>query len=160
MKNLMPAIIGLFLGALPAVAADPGGTVTGTIDGQPVELSVFAQQSDYGNSHISLYIIGGDLGEHGLGALSLGAEWIGELDKDFVHVEISARLHDNPLRMYYSDNDDGLSLSLENATVTDDQLLITGKIEGVMTQMDRIGRKNPDPDQTRTIDLSFDAVVD
>ncbi|MFX4295900.1 hypothetical protein [Pseudosulfitobacter pseudonitzschiae] len=160
MRNLTIAFAGLFFAAMPAFAADPGGTVTGTIDGEEVELSVFSQQSDYGNSHISLYIIGDALGGRGLGAMSLGAEWMGNLDGNFSHVEVSTRIHENPLRMYYGDDDDGLTLTLTNSAIAGDLLEISGRVQGTLTQMDRIGHKNPDPDDTFSIDLSFDAVLE
>lgn len=160
MRRLTTAFVGLLLAAMPAFAADPGGTVTGTIDGQEVELTVFPQQSDYGSSHISLYVIGDALGERGLGAMSLGAEWMGDLDGNFFHVDVSTRTHENPLRIYYGDNDDGLTLTLTNSAIVGDLLVISGRMEGTLTQMDRVGHKNPDPNDTLHIDLSFEAVVE
>lgn len=160
MRILTAAVAGTFFATMPAFAADPGGIVTGTIDGQEVELSVFSQQSDYGNSHISLYIIGDALGERGLGAMSLGAEWIGELEGNFTHTEVSTRTHANPLRIYYGENDDGLSLTLKSFALAGNLLVISGRVEGTLTEMDRIGHRNPDPENTLSVDLSFDAVIE
>lgn len=159
MRKLTTAFISLFMASTPALAVTPGGTVTGTIDGQAVELTVFAQQSDYGNSHISLYIIGDGLSERGLGAMGLGAEWLGELNGEFSHAEASTGMHSNPLRLYYGDDDEGLSLTLESFMYVGALLEITGRVEGVLTNVDKVGHKNPNPDDTVSIDLVFDAVL-
>lgn len=150
----------LSLAAIPALAAEPGGTMTGTINGENVELTVFAQQSDYGNSHISLYIIGDGLSERGLGAMGLGAEWLGELNGEFSHAEASMGMHSNPLRLYYGDNDEGLSVTLESFIYVGELLEITGRVEGTLTNVDKVGHRNPDPDDTLSIDLMFDAVLE
>jgi hypothetical protein len=160
MRNLITTIAGLLFATMPALALEPGGTVTGTIDGQEVELTVYAQQSDHGNSHISLYIIGEALGERGLGALALGAEWIGDLDGTFSHAEVSIENHANPLRIYFGEADEGLSFMLTSFSFTGNMLEINCRVAGVLTKMDRIGQKNPDPDDTLSIDLTFDAILE
>ena len=159
MRKLTTAFVSLFVASMPAFAIAPGGTVTGTINGEAVALVVFAQQSDYGNAHISLYIIGDDLSERGLGAMGLGAEWLGELTGEFAHAEASMGMHSNPLRLYYADDDAGLSLTLESFMYVGALLEITGRVEGVLTNVDKHGHKNPDPEDALSIDLKFDAVL-
>lgn len=159
MRKLTTAFISLFLASTPVFAIAPGGTVTGTIDGQAVELTVFAQQSDYGNAHVSLYIIGDGLGDRGVGALNLAAEWIGELGGGFSHADASMTMHANPLRIYYGEDDDGLSLTIESFMYVGALLEMTGRVEGVLTSVDKVGLKNPDPADTLSIDLTFDVVL-
>ena len=55
-RTIAATFIGLALTAA-TVAAEPGGTVTGTIDGQAVELSIWPEQSDYDGSLDDRWIV-------------------------------------------------------------------------------------------------------
>ena len=69
-------------------------------------------------------------------------------------------MHSNPLRLYYGDNDEGLSVTLESFIYVGELLEITGRVEGTLTNVDKVSHRNPDPDDTLSIDLMFDAVLE
>ncbi len=77
MLRTIAAAFTAFALTVPAIAAEPGGTVTGTVEGQEVELSISANQSDFdGNLNqrwitVSLYATGPALRERGIGPLSV-----------------------------------------------------------------------------------------
>lgn len=98
--------------------------------------------------------------ERGLGSLSLGAEWIGDLDGDFLSAEIDIPILDtDPYRIYRTDLDDELSLTITSASHQGGVLTIAGQVEGVLTSVDRIALRNPDPDDTLSVSLTFEAVL-
>lgn len=137
------------------------GSVTGTIGGKRVELYVLGSQSDHGTSHLSLYVLGEGLGEKGLGALSLGAEWIGDLGGEFSSADVAIRIPGSePSRIYHGSIDDGLSLNLTDATLVGETLQLAGHVRGTLTAMDLTGLRNPDPEDTLDIDLAFEAAID
>lgn len=139
------------------------GSVTGTIGGEEVDLYVLGSQSDHGNSHISLYVVGEDLRARGLGSLTLGAEWIGELDGSFTSADIAIRIPGtDPSRIYHASLDDGLSLIVTKSVLNGETLEIEGEIKGALTAMDLMGLRNPDPDPGNRldIDLTFDAAIE
>ena len=143
-----------------ALQPEGAGSVTGTIGGEEVNLYVLGSQSDHGNAHISLYVLGDDLKARGLGSLTLGAEWIGDVDGDFSSADVTIRIPDtSPSRIYYGSLDDGLSLTVTNSTLTGDTLEIAGRVKGTLTSMDLMGGRNPHPADTLDIDLSFDAAI-
>ena len=147
--------------AVVATQPEGVGSVTGTIGGEKVDLYVLGSQSDHGNSHISLYILGEGLAARGLGSLTLGAEWIGELDGNFSSADVSIPiLETDPSRIYHGNLDDGLSLTVTKSTLAGDTLEIAGQVKGTLTAMDQMGQRNPDPADTLDIDLSFDAAID
>jgi len=136
------------------------GSVTGTIGGEEVNLYVLGSQSDHGNTHISLYVLGEGLKARGLGSLMLGAAWIGELDSDFSSADVTIRIPDtDPSRIYYGSLDDGLSLTVTNSTLAGETLTIAGQVKGTLTSMKLMGGRNPDPRDTLDIDLSFNAAI-
>ena len=144
----------------PVVAAEPGGRASGTIAGEEVELSVWTEQSDFSSSHFSLYFRAQALRERGLGSLSLDAEWTGDLDGDFFSAEIDIPILDtDPYRIYRADLENELSLTITSASYQGGVLSIAGQVEGVLTSMDRIALRNPDPDDTLSVSLTFDAVL-
>ncbi|WP_226781537.1 hypothetical protein [Oceaniglobus trochenteri] len=160
LAGLTMAVAFLFA-ATPGLAADPGGRVSGMIDGETVELSVLPSQSDYGNMHISLYVVGPGLTQRGLGAMTLGAEWIGTFDGTFAAGDVSISIPaGDPPRVYRADLDDGLALSVTRSAIVEGKLEISVRAEGVLVSMDRMGLRNPDPDDTLAIDLTFDAIVE
>ena len=111
-------------------------------------------------SSFSIYFQAPALRERGLGSLSLGAEWIGDLDGDFFSAEIDIPILDtDPYRIYRADLDDELSLTITSASYQGDVLAIAGQVEGVLTSMDRIALRNPDPDDTLSVSLTFEAVL-
>ncbi len=146
--------------AVPVIAAEPGGAASGTIAGEEIELSVWIEQSDFTSSSFSIYFQAPALRERGLGSLSLGAEWIGDLDGDFLSAEIDIPILDtDPYRIYRADLDDELSLTITSASHQGGVLAIAGQVEGVLTSVDRIALRNPDPDDTLSVSLTFEAVL-
>ncbi|GAB5427879.1 MAG: hypothetical protein Devi2KO_13380 [Devosia indica] len=146
--------------AIPVAAAEPGGAASGTIAGEEIELSVWTEQSDYTSSSFSIYFRASALRERGLGNLSLGAEWIGDLDGDFLSAEIDVPILDtDPYRSYRADLNDALSLTITSASYQGGLLAIAGQVEGVLTSMDRIALRNPEPDDTLSVNLTFEAVL-
>lgn len=146
--------------AAPVLAAEPGGAASGTIAGEEIELSVWTEQSDFTSSSFSIYFRAPALRERGLGSLSLGAEWIGDLDGDFFSAEIDVPILDtDPYRIYRADLDDELSLTITSASYQSDVLTIAGQVEGILTSMERMALRNPDPDDTLSVSLTFEAVL-
>ncbi|MBC2861737.1 hypothetical protein [Stappia sp. 28M-7] len=162
-KTMLRSVItafGLLALAVPVMAAEPGGAASGTIAGEEIELSVWTEQSDFTSSSFSIYFRAPALRERGLGNLSLGAEWIGDLDGDFFSAEIDIPILDtDPYRIYRADLDDELSLTITSASDQGGVLAIAGQVEGVLTSMDRIALRNPDPDDTLSVSLTFEAVL-
>lgn len=160
MLRLVITAFGLLALAVPVRAAEPGGAASGTIAGEEIELSVWTEQSDFTSSSFSIYFRAPALRERGLGNLSLGAEWIGDLDGDFFSAEIDIPILDtDPYRIYRADLDDELSLTITSASDQGGVLAIAGQVEGVLTSMDRIALRNPDPDDTLSVSLTFEAVL-
>ena len=93
--------------------------------------------------------------------MSLGAEWIGDLDGDFFSAEIDIPILDtDPYRIYRADLDDELSLTITSASHQGGVLAIAGQVEGVLTSVDRIALRNPDPDDTLSVSLTFEAACE
>ena len=117
---------------VPVIAAGRGGV--GTSQAKEIELSVWTEQSDFTSSSFSIYFQAPALRERGLGSLSLGAEWIGDLDGDFFSAEIDIPiLNTDPYRIYRADLDDELSLTITSASHQGGVLAIAGQVEGVLT---------------------------
>lgn len=154
------AAFGFLSLAVPVMAVGPGGAASGTIAGEEIELSVWTEQSDFTSSSFSIYFQAPAPRERGLGSLSLGAEWIGDLDGDFFSAEIDIPILDtDPYRIYRADLDDELSLTITSASHQGGVLAIAGQVEGVLTSVDRIALRNPDPDDTLSVSLTFEAVL-
>ena len=51
-------------------------------------------------------------------------------------------------------------MTLESFIYVGELLEITGRVEGTLTNVDKVGHRNPDPDDTLSIDLMFDAVLE
>lgn len=159
--------------AAPAIAAEPGGTVTGTIEGQEVELSIWADQSDFdGNLNqrwitVSLYAAGPVLHEWGIGPLSISFDGYDLLAGGFTHILVLTTISDtSPRRAYvaeYSEHgleNGDLELTITSATQEDGVLSVSGTVTGTLVSVERMGHRNPDPDNTLGIALSFDAIVE
>lgn len=142
------------------------GSMTGTIDGKEVALNVLGPQSDYGNTHISLYVLGEGLRARGLGSLMLGAEmlgaeWTGEHDGNVFSADVTIAIPETkPVRVYYGSLEDGLSLTITNSSLDGEALKVSGRVKGTLIAMDLAAYRNPDPGDTLDVDLSFDAALD
>lgn len=156
----------------PAIAAEPGGTITGTIDGQQVELSISPGQSDYSGSledrwiSVSLVVYDRALAQRDIGTVFISFEGFGEVVGDEITLmEVQAYINDtSPARSYYAEysayaEENPLAQTVTSVTEAGNLLTVSGTVTGTLTSVERMGLRNPDPDDTLEIDLSFDAVV-
>ena len=155
----------------PAIAAEPGGTATGTIEGQQVELSISPGQSDYdGNLEqrlitAALMVRGEALAQWDIGTGFISFEAYDLIGAGFAYVEVTFDINDrSPARTYVAEysayaEENPLATSVISVAEADNLLTISGRVTGTLTSVQRIGLRNPDPDDTLEIDLIFDAVV-
>ena len=52
-----------------------------------------------------------------------------------------------------------LALTVTSAVEDDGLLAVSGTVTGVLTSVEQMGHRNPDPDDTLDVDLSFDVTV-
>lgn len=172
MLRTIAAAFTAFALTFPAIAAEPGGTVTGTVEGQEVELSISANQSDFDGKlserwiTVSLYATGPALHEWGIGPLSISFDGYDLLAGGFSHILVYTTISDtSPRRIYaaeYSEHgleNGDLELTITSATQEDGVLSVSGTVTGTLVSVEWMGHRNPDPDDTLKIDLTFDAVV-
>ncbi len=146
--------------SVDAEQPESAGSVTGTIGDEQVDLYVVPSQSDQSSSHLSLYILGEGLRERDLGSLMIGAEWSGELGGDFSSADVTIGIPGtSPARVYYGSQEEGLVLTVTNSSLNGETLELTGTVEGTLTAMDLTGHRNPDPQDTLDVNLSFEATV-
>jgi len=149
-----------------------GRTVTGTVEGQEVELSISANQSDFDGKlserwiTVSLYATGPALREWGIGPLSISFDGYDLLAGGISHILVYTTILDtSPSRVYaaeYSEHgleNGDLELTITSATQEDGVLSVSGTVTGTLVSVEWMGHRNPDPDDTLKIDLTFDAVV-
>lgn len=154
------------------VAAEPGGTVTGMIGGQEVELTIWPEQSDYDGGLdttwilISLIARGGALAQQNLGALYFQVEAFDLPGNGHTFVELQTSIRDTtPSRAYvgkylvHSEENNALALTIANAIEDDGLLTFSGTVTGVLTSVENVDHRNPDPDDTLDVDLTFDVTV-
>ena len=157
----------------PAIAAEPGGTVTGTVEGQEVELSISANQSDFDGKlserwiTVSLYATGPALHEWGIGPLSISFDGYDLLAGGFSHILVYTTISDtSPRRIYaaeYSEHgleNGDLELTITSAAQENGVLSVSGTVTGTLVSVEWMGHRNPDPDNTLGIALTFDAIVE
>ena len=154
------------------VAAESGGTVTGTIGGQEVELTIWPEQSDYDGGLdvtwilVSLIARGDALAQQNLGALYFQIEAVDLPGNGHTFVELQTSIRDTtPSRAYvgkylvHSEEKNALALTVTSAVEDDGLLAVSGTVTGVLTSVESVDHRNPDPDDTLDVDLTFDVTV-
>jgi len=81
-------------------------------------------------------------------------------------VELQTSIRDTtPRRIYvgtyshYSEEERALALTITSAVEDDGLLTLPGTVTGVLTSVEQMGHRNPDPDDTLDVDLTFDVTV-
>ena len=163
LKAVFPVTFAVLM-ASPALALDPGGSITGTIGGQPVEAVIWADQSDYSD-----YGTGGKGGsvslmvnalskEAGFGTTAIGIEAFSFANGPFDGVDIRILTQTDPVESYSASLDSGLALTLDEAVMDGEVLKISGTLEGTVMRGPAYGKPD-NPSDTLPISLHFDAVV-
>ena len=172
MLRTIAAAFAAFALTAATVAAESGGTVTGTIGGQEAELAIWPEQSDYDGGLdapwilISLIARGDALAQQNLGALYFNINAFDLIGGGHERVELQTSIRDTtPRRVYvgayshYSEEERALALTITSAAEEDGVLTLSGTVTGVLTSVEQMGHRNPDPDDTLDVDLSFNLTV-
>lgn len=147
--------IAIALSAAPALAQEPGGAFTGTLDGNPISCQFWPDQSDFtgfgATRSVSIWISRCEGGE---GQLALGFEQAGEA-ADSVEIRLQGAGDSGDL---YGDTDTGATVTITSASEEGGLLALSGRVAAQL---------GPSDDRGRTIDLSapkalegsFDGVI-
>ena len=172
MLRTIAAAFAAFALTAATVAAESGGTVTGTIGGQEAELAIWPEQSDYDGGLdapwilISLIARGDALAQQNLGWLYFNIDAFDLTGGGHGRVELQTSIRDTtPRRIYvgtyshYLEEERALALTITSAVEDDGLLTLSGTVTGVLTSVEHMGHRNPDPDNTLDVDLTFDVTV-
>lgn len=165
--NSLNRMVFVFLAAaFPAFAADDAGTVTGRLGDAAVDAAIWAEQSDYDDygtggmgGAVSILTTNIDTGA-GMGPMMIFIEGsdlaAGQFDSASVTVIIPET--DPPVGLRAT-LDDGLSVLVTSARVTDGQMHVAGTISGAMSYQNIITKEITNP-ETPVLDIAFDARLD
>lgn len=146
------------LPAAPALAQEPGGTFTGTLDGNPMTCQIWPMQSDFssfGNT-LSISIMTNRCeGVEGLGQIALSFEKTGE---SIDSVEIRLRGEGDSADLY-GGSETGATLQLDSASADDGFLSLSGNISARVGSSDNRG-KTIDLSAARALEISFSGVIE
>lgn len=164
LRSLLPFALGAML-ASPALALEPGGTLTGTVGEWQVEAEIWGGQSDYDDygtggkgGSVSLMTKSDLSSEAGLGTTAIGIEAFTFASGPFDDVQIRILTKTDPVEAYSADLDNEIVWTIDEAVLEGDFLKISGTLEGTLMRgglysLDR------DPSKTLPMKLRFDAVV-
>jgi hypothetical protein len=142
MKRIVAVALAIL--ALPALAQEPGGGFTGTLNGNPVTCQIWPMQSDFssfGNTLTISIMTNRCEGTEYLGQIALSFEKTGE-SIDAVEIRLFGHV-DSPDR--YGNTDTGATLVLLSVSEDGEFLSLSGTVSA------QVG---PSDDRGRTIDLS------
>ena len=61
--------------------------------------------------------------------------------------------------MAHSEEKNALALTVTSAVEDDGLLAVSGTVTGALTSVESVDHRNPDPDDTLDVDLTFDVTV-
>jgi hypothetical protein len=137
-----------------ATTAESGGTITGTVDKEPVTWTLRASQSDWSDYGVNV------MGRYTEGATEFPSIMIGfEKDGNKLHrpeVRLFSQAQPNG---YRGDEDDGVAVNVTRWEVHGNTLLLTGAISGsVLFVIDPVGAV-VDQKNGLDLDLIFDLTI-
>ena len=148
----------LAISAVPALAQEPGGVFTGTLNGNPVTCQIWPMQSDsgsFGNTFTVSIMTNPCEGDEGLGQIDLSFEQTGA---SIGSVEICLRGEgDSP--DLYGGIDTGATLELLSASEDGGFLSLSGKVSAQVGPSDDRGR-TIDLSAARELEISFAGVIE
>ena len=140
MKHISAIVIAL--SAAPALAQEPGGTFTGTLDGSPITCQFWPDQSDFTSLGATRSVnIWTSRCEGDEGQLTLGFEQVGEATAS-VEIRLQGAGDSGDL---YGDTDTGATVAITSASEEGGLLALSGMVSA---------RLGPSDDRGRTIDMS------
>lgn len=148
------AISSFAASALPAMAQETAGTISGTLDGAPVIWTFSAAQSDFlwGTSLASISLMGWpDAAPEGFAMISIG---FGLQQGSPANPEVLLMPRGDGLALFGRD----IEITLTEAGIEGEALRLSGSMSGVLGQTSDYGA-NVDMSAPRQIDLTFDGVI-
>lgn len=163
LKSLVAtALIAAF--ALPALALEPGGTISGMIAGHEVEAAVWVGQSDYDD-----YGTGGIGGSIALMVDALAPDLgLGTAAIEFTNYDFTKMPYENLMVIavskteksiaYYAELEAGLIWTPEEMRFDGEMMVVSGTLEGTLTRGPLYSHER-DPSVTMPMSLRVEAVV-
>lgn len=148
----------LVISAMPALAQEPGGVFTGTLNGNTVTCQIWPMQSDFGSFGTTLFVsimtnrCEGDVGQ---GQISLSFQKTGE-SIDAVEVRVFGQT-DSP--DHYGKTDTGAAVELLSTSDDGGLLSLSGNVSALVGPSDDRGR-TIDLSAARQLELSFSGVIE
>lgn len=150
--------------AAPALALDPGGTISGMVDGQAVEAAIWAGQSDYddygtGGSGGSISLMVADLlPAAGLSTTSIGIEAFNFASGPYNNVTVIVLSKTEQGIAYYAELERDLVWTPETIAFDGAFMTVSGTLEGTLTRGPLYSLER-DPSVTMPMSLRVEAVV-
>jgi hypothetical protein len=148
----------LAISVVPALAQEPGGVFTGTLNGKPVTCQIWPMQSDFGSFGITLtvsIVTNPCEGEDGLGQIALSFEQT-DASTDSLEIRLFGQTDSPDL---YGGTDTGATLELLSASEDGGLLSLSGKVSAQVGPSDDRGR-NIDLSAAQNLEMSFSGVIE
>jgi hypothetical protein len=144
--------------AVPALAQEPGGVFTGSLNGTAVTCRIWPMQSDFGSfgNTVTVSIVTNPCeGDAGLGQIALSFEQTGA-SIDLVEIRLRGQGGSPDL---YGGTDTGATLELLSASEDGGLLALSGKVSAQVGPSANRGR-TIDQSAARNLEISFSGVID
>ncbi|WP_143598886.1 hypothetical protein [Pseudothioclava arenosa] len=164
MKAALISLVFLAAFAGPVVALEPGGTISGAVDGQPVEAALWAGQSDYddygtGGTGGSISLMAADLlPAAGFGTTAIGIEASNFANGPYYNVTVIVLSKTEQGTAYYAELESGLVWTPEEMRFDGEMMAVSGTLEGTLTRGPLYSRER-DASVTMPMSLRVEAVV-